>query len=806
MDERKFTVEPNTTQAQVVEENSVSNADITTGSNSAITLGIVSAVETTTATGVGLSLGVADESSSVAEIVDGNESSLHDKDGKLHMETSPLKMVDASQVNVPDDSNVASQRNVTDPAESLLEHKSRKRKQSAPQQFKPLGGGGQDGSRKESHAPVKMLPIHCKVEITADGVEPQVKDGYAIIPSTVRLCDLIKTALTKLEFDGNLAGNAEGSIQLKNWKPLMFSTITDKEAMTVGELFADILTHLTLNIKVKGSSNNIHSENTDPVSGIKIPSVSEKMLSSKSSSLFTGSVTEVRRRLLQVLEKRGATLLVSHGCPFSQATVTAILQGRYSKLITPSKLQAFYRWFNLYSSLTDYTLVSQEQIDSVCRFNSRLLSSGRTLFDPLTEVPKLMKWFKQNPRPTRAQMEMYLAEMNSSDYRKQGVMLQYSSIAIWFKNARVKYRNYGKDRLLKPFQEEEDEGKENLPVDLSQQDKREDISDKSHTMDEAYTAKGGLAKSPKSTEGEKIVKSDSTSPSGTPVVPVNGVSPMAPCSGPPMLLVPTPAHINGQMITQIPSQMLMQPQQIALQQNIAAFPRHGLVSQAPMGLQPHVMVGQTPVAVQPQFTPFVDMRRMQDYTNASASQTTPSGQDLQRTSQQPQLSIPNYTPVNSGLNGNGQHSSSQLIKAEKGDHGSCEMGPQEDELRGHPNVMCEAIPAIVPQSCVRLHSKPTRKRFNIDYAHDLPKLQQWFEENPRPDRDTIERYVDELNSSEFRVGQPEKYTPRVVYVWFKNARAKILRGQKLSQRWHQIIASTSSSTLPLNGEINEDES
>lgn len=67
------------------------------------------------------------------------------------METSPLKMVDASQLNVPDDSSVASHRNVTDSAESLLEHKSRKRKQSAPQQFKPLGGGGQDGSRKENH-------------------------------------------------------------------------------------------------------------------------------------------------------------------------------------------------------------------------------------------------------------------------------------------------------------------------------------------------------------------------------------------------------------------------------------------------------------------------------------------------------------------------------------------------------------------------------------------------------------------------------------------------------------------------------
>lgn len=192
---------------------------------------------------------------------------------------------------------------------------------------------------------------------------------------------------------------------------------------------------------------------------------------------------------------------------------------------------------------------------------------------------------------------------------------------------------------------------------------------------------------------------------------------------------------------------------------------------------------------------------MSDYNSSSSPQVSAASKEIARSSHQPPLSIPNYTPVNSAINGGAQHASSMaLIKPEQVDvgNGSYDMGSPEEDGRGHTGTM-------MPQGCVRIHSKPTRKRFNIDYAHDLPKLQTWFEENPRPDRDTIERYVDELNASEFRASQQEKYTPRVVYVWFKNARAKLLRGQKLSQRWHQMMSSNPPS-VPLNGEVHIDES
>lgn len=58
---------------------------------------------------------------------------------------------------------------------------------------------------------MKMLPIHCKVNFVGNFEEdPKGKDGYAIIPSSTKLRDLIKVALLKLEVQESLSVNAEG--------------------------------------------------------------------------------------------------------------------------------------------------------------------------------------------------------------------------------------------------------------------------------------------------------------------------------------------------------------------------------------------------------------------------------------------------------------------------------------------------------------------------------------------------------------------------------------------------------------------
>ncbi|XP_072042778.1 uncharacterized protein [Amphiura filiformis] len=160
---------------------------------------------------------------------------------------------------------------------------------------------------------------------------------------------------------------------------------------------------------------------------------------------LSNAAQEIRLKLLQLLEKRGPTFLVSHGCPFSQGAVTQLMQGKYLRPIYMEKLQAFYQWYNVYNGLMDNTLVSADKLDNMmpAKPSSRHWRRPRTLFDPRHELPRLLAWYRDNPRPSRAEMEMYLAELNTMERRRNGHPLQYTSIAIWFKNARAKYRGLG---------------------------------------------------------------------------------------------------------------------------------------------------------------------------------------------------------------------------------------------------------------------------------------------------------------------------------------------------------------------------
>jgi hypothetical protein len=67
----------------------------------------------------------------------------------------------------------------------------------------------------------------------------------------------------------------------------------------------------------------------------------------------------------------------------------------------------------------------------------------------------------------------------------------------------------------------------------------------------------------------------------------------------------------------------------------------------------------------------------------------------------------------------------------------------------------------------------SRQRTLFDPLNEVPRLKEWFEENPSPSKSTINYYVDELNASEIRRGK-NPVTDRAVYIWFKNTRARKL--------------------------------
>ncbi|GMT04862.1 hypothetical protein PENTCL1PPCAC_27036, partial [Pristionchus entomophagus] len=65
-------------------------------------------------------------------------------------------------------------------------------------------------------------------------------------------------------------------------------------------------------------------------------------------------------------------------------------------------------------------------------------SRSRLMFDPLTELPVLEKWFEENPHPTWMQIDEYTNLLNSREYRENYPPISTHNVKIWFKNRRAK--------------------------------------------------------------------------------------------------------------------------------------------------------------------------------------------------------------------------------------------------------------------------------------------------------------------------------------------------------------------------------
>lgn len=61
----------------------------------------------------------------------------------------------------------------------------------------------------------------------------------------------------------------------------------------------------------------------------------------------------------------------------------------------------------------------------------------RTSFDPEMELPKLQRWFHENPHPSRQQIQTYVLQLNSLESRRGRKPLDVNNVVYWFKNARA---------------------------------------------------------------------------------------------------------------------------------------------------------------------------------------------------------------------------------------------------------------------------------------------------------------------------------------------------------------------------------
>jgi homeobox domain-containing protein len=64
----------------------------------------------------------------------------------------------------------------------------------------------------------------------------------------------------------------------------------------------------------------------------------------------------------------------------------------------------------------------------------------RVFIDPLSEIPKLEKWFIEDTHPTAYMIEKYCEELNRSEYRQRFPKLEPKNVQLWFKNHRAKVK------------------------------------------------------------------------------------------------------------------------------------------------------------------------------------------------------------------------------------------------------------------------------------------------------------------------------------------------------------------------------
>lgn len=75
---------------------------------------------------------------------------------------------------------------------------------------------------------------------------------------------------------------------------------------------------------------------------------------------------------------------------------------------------------------------------------------SRVFIDPLTEIPKLERWFSEDTHPSSYVIEKFTDELNRSPYRQRFPKLEPKNLQLWFKNHRAKMKRH---RDLVPSQQ-----------------------------------------------------------------------------------------------------------------------------------------------------------------------------------------------------------------------------------------------------------------------------------------------------------------------------------------------------------------
>ncbi|XP_035705703.1 uncharacterized protein LOC110847017 isoform X3 [Folsomia candida] len=311
----------------------------------------------------------------------------------------------------------------------------------------------------------------------AGGVKIVEVDDFVIIPVGTPFQDVVITVLTLLGYPKDVIQQAEGSILLKNWKPLRLDQVCDSPHKTVGDILNDLTNHVTLQVLV-----------TRPKGG---------------------PAEDLKEKLLRLLLAQSSNILMGSGCPLDEATLGQLVKGQWPQNLAEDVKRRFDQWYSVHQqklamgseqthpalSHSHHSTSNSHQILSGSNGNNRgsptnlsvnsssshqhshlvngssIVSSVRhhlldktayeednhaghpvfhglttqktrmrTSFDPEMEIPRLQHWFSENPHPSRHQIQQYVRELNTLDCRKDRKPLDLNNVIYWFKNSRASFK------------------------------------------------------------------------------------------------------------------------------------------------------------------------------------------------------------------------------------------------------------------------------------------------------------------------------------------------------------------------------
>ncbi|XP_053687131.1 homeobox protein dve-1 [Sabethes cyaneus] len=620
----------------------------------------------------------------------------------------------------------------------------------------------------------KSLPLHCVVEsvsslqatLNFDARSPWKRrpnietDSYVIIPAATPFCDIVTTALQRLGYSSEISNAARGSISIKNWKALTLDAISDNPLVSVNDILGELTSVVTLKITI---------------------------LRNKPSQL-----AEIKDKLLKLLILQSHAVLRSTGCPLDEITLSQICRSPlqntfpFTPEITDEVRRKFDQWwsnqlapqpnpiahkilpftnappseldfasFNMHDSRETllenrnnphHNLVVHPALQTVHSQYPNQKTRMRTSFDPEMELPKLQRWFQENPHPSRQQIQSYVVQLNSLESRRGRKPLDVNNVVYWFKNARAAQKRaemrqgltngYGTPNIMlsQPDYMKSSPSAPSEDIDNLSQDEMDDELDRPMSPQLPLSLTIHERNRPLSPNEDTPIKQEKNATSTTP----------PPSPSPQNSLLNISSNNNNNNNNNNNSNANESANDSASQNEAPKSNYSNERSSSPQRSR----------------SPASDDLDMDEPEGSTIDDYRSPSPDSKRN-----LPFPISNPMFShSIMYMSHYIPAMQANAAAGMHLKNELSPT-----GH---------AALGQGGLNLsfNSDERRKRNRtfIDPVTEVPKLEQWFSMNTHPSHNLILKYTEDLNRMPYRQKFPRLESKNVQF-WFKNRRAKCKR-------------------------------